>query len=93
MVKTKTGKDLAYIDWNWDSQEDGTWSFSTISAAGVAETARRLGETNRLLSLLLDRMDSLGRDGLHKILREHAKRIRKAEQRRRAARKAKQAAR
>ena len=83
MASRKRQSDLATTDWEWDSDADGRWPYETIRTACIAETARQSIIVAGLLRSILNRLDALGVDGLHYLLRDETARRRKAERQRR----------
>ena len=82
--QTQSQSRLVREDWIWPSNDDGSWSQSLLTAAGAAESARLLGNIHGTLRAILARLDQLGSDGLHELIRHETKRVRKSNSLRKA---------
>lgn len=78
---TRSAKEIG--QWNWQFTSDGNdhYSHDQIQSATRVTIRHELKTLRSLFQLMLNRMDSLGTDGLHLILREHARKIRAAKTR------------
>lgn len=69
-----SGYELARTEWQWESPSDGHWRCETLRTAAICESARLLGNIDSTLLSILSRLDSLGEDGLHRVIRRYATR-------------------
>jgi glutamate-1-semialdehyde aminotransferase len=83
MARKETTEQIAGYNWSFDTAFD-SYSYEAIATAAALETLKTLKRTNILLEQLRGRMDSLGIDGLHEILRHERDRIRRAKRLRQA---------
>lgn len=65
-------------DWNWNQTIDH------IQAACVQDAAKSLRRIDTTLGLILQRLDALGSDGLHQVIRAHRADLNRAKRERAA---------
>lgn len=70
--------DIARIDWHWADAHKN--DHEVISVAAQLHTAKQLDRVVLLLQALNNKLDSLGNDGIHHLIRIAAKEHRKREQ-------------
>jgi hypothetical protein len=79
MAKLSSQSSIVRDDWYWTSNPDGSWPVGVITAAGAAESARLLGKIHGTLKSILIRLDLLGSDGIHELIRHETRRVRNSE--------------
>ncbi len=75
-MKSMTTRGMVLTDWDsdsWPALPDGKWTSSAIDRACVRHTASEISRCADLLQQILSRLDSLGADGIHRVIREAAK--------------------
>ncbi len=88
----KTTEQVALSDWGtWETNNNGNWTFNTIQTASLTFLAKEVRELKLTLNGIQRLLMSLGDDGLHVVIREHARQVRRAEERRRAQRRRRRA--
>lgn len=74
-----TAEQLVESEWGEWSTQDGQWTFATLKTATALDSAKTLRRIEGLLRGITMRLDTLGTEGLHYILRNEAARRRRAE--------------
>jgi hypothetical protein len=82
MAKSQNIKDIARTDWTFST--DDQFTYTQIQTAAMLHAAQQAERAANILYQILGRLDSLGNDGLHEILRHERTRIRKSERLRKA---------
>lgn len=70
---------------NFTSNDEGTWPYTVITAAGAAESARRLIMIDETLKRIEQLLMNLGTDGIHDLIRLEARRVRTRQRKQRQA--------
>lgn len=89
-----TTEQLVGLNWTpWEESGDGGWTFDQMKAAAAMHTAKKMGTaverlTSCMLTLegILQRLDMLGREGIHDLIKEMAREARLKKKRRLARR-------
>lgn len=90
MVK-KNSREIVNMGWVWTSDGNDAFTTEAIRTAATVDAARSLDLIARVLERIESHILSLGRDGLHDVIRHEAERVRRQERLTRARAKAERA--
>lgn len=75
-MKKNTTAEIAAMNWSFNT-EDTQFSYDQIKTAAVLEQVKELKNVHCTLKSILSRLDNLGADGLHTILRDLSAQVNK----------------
>jgi hypothetical protein len=82
-VKHQTTEEIGTSVWKpWESMPNGTWSHERIVNSHMVFIAHEIRKLNETMTLFRQDMLSLGRDGLHDVIKAEARRVREAKRKR-----------
>ena len=83
MTKEYTTEDLVLTTWRkWRSSADGLWAETTIQSAALIFIGCEIRTLNQTMTLIRQDLLSLGKDGLHDVIKAEAYRVREARRKR-----------
>jgi hypothetical protein len=87
-AQKKNAREISVTNWSFWSDEAGLFADGRISAGAAVHAAQQLERIGDTLDAILSQIRSLGSDGIHTAIRGAAAKVRRAEKRERARRKA-----
>lgn len=84
MATKRTSRQMVDVSWVWTSDTNNCHPVIDIATSANVEAARQLIRIGNLLERIETHILSLGRDGLHEVIRHEAERVRKIERLKRA---------